>query len=57
MYKFDFKNHLQQKMGVLRGFVKEQRSLKGDKFDKRYKHPKNLKIIDEFDLEVNYVPR
>lgn len=44
-------------MGVLRGFVKEQRSLKDAKMDRRFKHPKNLKIIDEFELESIYASK
>lgn len=43
-YKFDFGAHLQEKVGVLRTFVKEFKPEKESK-NKNNKHPKNLRII------------
>lgn len=45
-YDFDFKAHLFDRVGVLRTYLK---NLKDNyKLDKNEKHPKKLKIIDEF---------
>lgn len=45
-YDFDFKAHLFERIGVLRTFLKD---LKRDsKLDKTEKHPKRLKIIENF---------
>lgn len=46
-YNFDFKTHFYDGIGCLRNFLKEKKPrLKSEHSDK---HPKNLKIIEEFD--------
>lgn len=44
-YGFDFKVHRYDRFGVLRTFLKNINK----KFDKGTKHPKRLKILDEFE--------
>lgn len=46
-YDFDFRAHLFDRIGVLRTFLKNLKE--NSKLDKTEKHPKKLKIIDEFD--------
>ena len=47
-YNFDFKRHLYEKVGTLRNFIKDiKRKNKSEKI-KMDKHPKNLKIIEDF---------
>jgi hypothetical protein len=50
-YGFDFKSHMDDKIGILRMFIKDVKP-KGRKKDKNEKHPKKLKILDELpDIE------
>ena len=51
-YEFDFMNHLDDKIGVLRAFLKKYRP-KHEKSNKNEKHPKTLKIIEEFDFNLH----
>lgn len=44
-YDFDFKMYLNEKVGVLRTFIKEVKTRKKDSKNKIEKHPKKLKII------------
>lgn len=44
-YAFDFKAHLSDRIGVLRTFLK---GININKHDKNDKHPKKLKILEEF---------
>lgn len=45
LYQFDFGQHLDEKMGVLRSFVKERKVEEEQKNLRPHRHPKNLKII------------
>lgn len=45
-YDFDFTSHLNEKVGVLRTFIKEIKSSKKESRKKMEKHPKKLKIIE-----------
>jgi hypothetical protein len=45
MYVFDFERNLNEKMGFLRGFVKEMKTEEELKKLKPHRHPKSLKII------------
>lgn len=49
-FGFDFHQNLDEKIGVLRTFVKKHRP-KNEKTTGNEKHPKTLKIIEEFTLE------
>lgn len=51
-YGFEFMEHLDDKIGVLRSFVKKNRP-KHDRAHKNEKHPKTLKIIEQFELIDN----
>lgn len=44
---FDFENHLFDRVGVLRTYLKNHKA--HSSIDKYEKHPKNLRIIDQFD--------
>lgn len=44
-YEFDFTAHLDDKVGVLRTFIKDIKTSKKDSRSKMDKHPKKLKII------------
>jgi len=46
-YDFDFRVHLFDRIGVLRTYLKALKH--SSKLDKTEKHPKRLKIIDDFD--------
>lgn len=46
-YDFDFNSHMNDKVGVLRTFIKDVKSSKKDSRRKIEKHPKKLKIIEE----------
>jgi hypothetical protein len=46
-YDFDFNSHMNDKVGVLRTFIKDVKSSKKDSRSKIEKHPKKLKIIEE----------
>lgn len=46
-YDFDFKLHLNQKVGVLRTYIKDVKTKKKDSRTKIEKHPKKLKIIEQ----------
>jgi len=48
-YRFDFSSNLDEKVGILRAFVKEFKPERDQK-NKNTRHPKNLKIIEEFDI-------
>lgn len=56
-HNFDFAANLQQKMGVLRNFVKEHKE--GTSQDKKRKqnakHPKNLRVIEQFELATKTI--
>jgi hypothetical protein len=53
LYHFDFYNRLNEKMGVLRTYVKNYRPSKEQTIRRQNdKHPKNLRIINEFDLST-----
>ena len=43
-YEFDFSSHLQDKIGVLRNFIKGKEAGKRSK-DRNERHPKKLKLI------------
>jgi hypothetical protein len=45
-YEFDFRVHLFERIGVLRTFLKNLKE--NSQLDRTEKHPKKLKIIDEF---------
>jgi hypothetical protein len=45
-YDFDFKIHMNEKVGVLRTFIKDIKPKKKDTYLKLEKHPKKLKIIE-----------
>jgi hypothetical protein len=49
-YNFDFYENLDQKMGVLRSYIKNYRPERENKRRQNDKHPKNLRIIEQFDL-------
>ena len=44
-YNFDFAGHLNEKIGVLRAYVKTFKPEREEK-NKNLRHPKNLKIIE-----------
>lgn len=46
-YDFDFKMYMNEKVGVLRTFIKDIKPKKKDSHLKLEKHPKKLKIIEE----------
>lgn len=46
-YEFDFKSNLNEKVGLLRSFIKNVKSKRKDNKTKMDKHPKKLKIIEE----------
>ncbi len=46
-YDFDFRAHLFDRIGVLRNYLKNLKE--HFKLDKNEKHPKKLKVIDEFE--------
>jgi hypothetical protein len=50
-YCFDFANNLSEKVGILRAYVKEFKPDREEK-NKNVRHPKNLKIIESFDLDL-----
>ena len=50
LYHFDFYKYLDQKMGLLRGYIKYYRPERENKRRQNDKHPKNLRIIEQFDL-------
>jgi hypothetical protein len=50
-YCFDFSNNLGELVGVLRAYVKAFRPGREDK-GKNLRHPKNLKIIESFELDL-----
>ena len=52
LYNFDFVGNLNEKMGVLRTYVKNYRPEKESKKRQNEKHPKNLRIINQFDVET-----
>ena len=53
LYDFDFVNHLYEKIGVLRYYIKEFKFEKSHKKRKgNQKHPKHLKIINYYDLQL-----
>lgn len=45
-HSFDFAEHLNDKIGVLRTFIKEREPEKRGVRTRNAKHPKNLKIIE-----------
>lgn len=45
-YDFDFKAHLFDRIGVLRNYLKNIKQ--SPLYDRNEKHPKKLKILDEF---------
>jgi hypothetical protein len=51
-YNFDFYNKLHEKMGVLRSFVKDYKPEKDAKKRQNQKHPKNLRVIEQYSLET-----
>ena len=52
LHHFDFLNHLHDKIGVLRTFVKSCRPEKKDSRKRKHdRHPRKLKILDYFDME------
>lgn len=51
-YNFDFANKLNEKMGVLRSYVKDYKPEKDQKRRQNQKHPKNLRVIEQFELET-----
>lgn len=55
-YNFDFANNLQEKVGILRAFVRLFKPER-DQNNKNMRHPKNLKIIESFDLDVPNILR
>lgn len=52
LYQFDFGQHLNEKMGVLRSFVKERKLEEEKKNLKPRRHPRNLKIIEDLEIEA-----
>jgi hypothetical protein len=54
-YGFDFATHLHERMGVLRNFVKENKEQPTERDRKRrqnQKHPKNLRVIEQFEMQT-----
>lgn len=52
MYNFDFMANLNQKMGMLRNYIKEHRPRKQSKYARHYdSHPKELNILKHFNEE------
>jgi len=51
-YGFDFYANLNERIGLLRTFVKKNRP-KSEHNNRNEKHPKTLKIIEEFAMEEN----
>ena len=51
-YNFDFYNKLHEKMGVLRSFVKDYKPEKDAKKRQNQKHPKNIRVIEQYSLET-----
>jgi hypothetical protein len=49
---FDFYSHLHEKMGVLRNFVKECEKGKSMNTSRHHKHPKSLRVIDQFEMQT-----
>ena len=47
-YSFDFSSHLYDKIGVLRHYVKNYRPEKDANKRQNEKHPKNLRVIQQF---------
>lgn len=54
-YDFDFKAHLFDRIGVLRTYLKNLKE--HSQLDKNEKHPKKLKIIDDFDNLADFFAR
>lgn len=54
-YEFDFGLHLQEKMGVLRSYVKERKVEEERRRIKPHRHPKHLKIIEDSEIEAMIV--
>ena len=52
LHQFDFGQHLHEKMGVLRSYVKERKMEEEQKRLKPHRHPKNLKIIEDLEIEA-----
>lgn len=52
MYDFDFGKHLQEKMGVLRSYVKERKIEEEQKRLKPHRHPKKLKVIEDSEIDA-----
>ena len=50
MYGFDFKLNANEKMGFLRGFVKDRKTEEELKQLKPHRHPKHLRVIEEFEF-------
>lgn len=55
-HNFDFASKLGEKMGVLRSFVKDCKPEADEKLTRHHKHPKILRIIDEFELDTKPAP-
>ncbi len=55
LYGFDFASNIHEGMGVLRTFVKENKEKPSERDRRRRqnkKHPKNLKVIDQFEVST-----
>ena len=55
-HDFDFMSNFHNKIGVLRSFIKEKEADKRSK-DRNNKHPKKLKIIEEFAQKLSLEPK
>jgi hypothetical protein len=54
-YGFDFARSLSEKMGVLRNYVKEHKEQPSERDRKRkqnQKHPKNLRVIEQYEVST-----
>jgi hypothetical protein len=49
---FDFSSNFHEKMGILRSFVKDCEKNKPDSISRHHKHPKSLKVIDQFEMQT-----